>query len=153
MRPLLLLLILVTWPAHADLYRWLDPETGTVKISSLPPEDPRIQAEVIRYSAPLPPKPAAPAAGVASAPAAAVPELENRWRSLLTQLTGVAPQDFNKGAEGLQQHMQAYEAVRAELDRQDPAGAARRRAESTSVLDSMRARFAAYFNTKPPATR
>lgn len=137
-----LLLMLATWPAHADLYRWLDPETGTVKISSLPPEDPRIEAEVIRYNAPLPPKPAAP-----------VPELENRWRSLLSQFTGLTPHEFNKGAEGLQQHMQAYEAVRAELDRQDPAGAARRRAESASVLDRMRERFAAYFNSKPPATR
>ena len=153
MRSLLLLLMLAAWPAHADLYRWLDPETGTVKISSLPPADPSIQAEVIRYNAPPPPKPAAPIAGVAPASAAAVPELENRWRSLLSQFTGLSPQDFNKGAEGLQQHVQAYEAVRAELDRQDPAGAARRRAESTSVLDSMRARFAAYFNTTPPATR
>ena len=137
----LLLLVLVALPAHADLYRWIDPATGTVKLSSLPPADPGIEAEVIRYNAPPPPKPPATVALVKPAPQASVPELEGRWRSLLTQLTGLTPQDFNKGSDGLRQHMEAYESVRAELDRLDPAGAARRNAESTTMIERLKQAF------------
>ena len=37
MRILLLLATLSAVPAHADLYRWVDPQTGSVKFSSYPP--------------------------------------------------------------------------------------------------------------------
>jgi hypothetical protein len=135
-------LILAPFAAHADLYRWIDPESGSVKLSSMPPSDPRIQAEVVRYNAPPPPKPAAPAppAATPAVPArATLPELEARWRSLLSQLTGLKQPDFDRGAEGLRQHMETYDAVRAELDRQDPAGAARRRAaEQTTLIERLR---------------
>ena len=33
----LLMFFLWASPAHADLYRWVDPETGSVKFSSYPP--------------------------------------------------------------------------------------------------------------------
>jgi hypothetical protein len=49
--------------------------------------------------------------------------------------------------------MEAYEAVRAELDRLDPAGAARRRNESTSVLERLRQGFGAQFSTVPPGQK
>ena len=35
------LVVLLPLTAHADLYRWIDPATGSVKYSSQPPSDPR----------------------------------------------------------------------------------------------------------------
>src|SRR5207302_11413082 len=96
------------------------------------------------------PKP--PAVPVVSKPAAAgaVEALQARWTEVLTQLTGVKPQDFNRAGEGIRQHIETYEAVRAELDRLDPAGAARRRTESIGLIDRLRQGFAAQFSTTPP---
>jgi len=37
MKGLLFILLLAPCFAHADLYRWVDPDTGTVKFSSYPP--------------------------------------------------------------------------------------------------------------------
>jgi len=147
----LLLLACVAFPAHADLYRWIDPETGSVKLSSLPPSDSGVNAEVVSYRAPAAPKPAATAAVSKSSTAGnSIQVLETRWSEIMKQLTGLTPQDFQRGGEGLKQHMEAYEAVRVELDRLDPAGAARRNAESTSVFDRLRQGFAAQFSPVPP---
>lgn len=133
----LALLAFVALPAHADLYRWVDPQTGRVMLSNLPPANPAINAEVVPYrgaaGAPLPPQPAAANAdGIVAA-------LEARWRSLLAELS-VLPErpDFERGGEGLRRRLEAYEAARAELDQLDPGGAKRRQAESASLL----ARFA-----------
>jgi hypothetical protein len=139
--------VLVTLPAHADLYRWIDPDTGSVKLSSSPPADARVTAEVVPYRGPATalPKPAA------VAPKTAL-ELEGRWRSLLAQLSGLTTQDLANGGEGLRQRLEAYEAARAELDRQDPAGAARRATESAAVLEGLRQGLAAQFGSgNPPA--
>ena len=150
MRALLLLLCLAA-PAHADLYRWIDPETGSVKLSSLPPSDSGVNAEVVSYRAPPAPKPPATAAVSRSSTAGnSIQVLETRWSEIMKQLTGLTPQDFQRGGEGLKQHIEAYEAVRVELDRLDPAGAARRNAESTSVFDRLRRGFAAQFSPVPP---
>ena len=142
----LLLLAIVSLPAHADLYRWIDPETGSVKLSSLPPSDASIIAQVVPYKAPALPKtsaaPAKPAATMVQA-------LQAKWSEVLTQITGLSPQDFQRGGEGLKQHLEAYEAVRVELDRIDPAGAARRRAESEGLLERVKRGFAAQFSPTP----
>jgi|tagenome__1003787_1003787.scaffolds.fasta_scaffold20283672_2 hypothetical protein len=131
-----LLLALVAGSAHADLYRWVDPASGSVKFSSLPPSDPRVEPGVVRYNAPaLPPKP------VAVAPAASGPtaELESKWRTLLTELIGSLKRgDLAKGSDDLRQHLQAYEAVRSQLDRLDPAGAARRAAEAAVLVERLK---------------
>ena len=37
MKRLLLLAALAALPAHAELYRWVDPQSGSVKFSNLPP--------------------------------------------------------------------------------------------------------------------
>ena len=148
MKALLLFFCLVA-PAHADLYRWIDPETGSVKLSSLPPSDSGVNAEVVPYKAQALPKPAATPA-VAKPVASAVEALQARWSEILTQITGISPRDFQRGAEGLKQHIEAYEAVRVELDRIDPSGAARRRSESESVLDKLKRGFAAQFSPVPP---
>ncbi|HZE58944.1 MAG TPA: DUF4124 domain-containing protein [Burkholderiales bacterium] len=146
-----LLLLCFAAPAHADLYRWVDPESGSVKLSSLQPSDPTINAEVVSYKTPAAPKP--PAVSVASKPAAAggtVEALQARFAEILAQLTSAKPQDFNRAGEGIRQHIEAYEAVRVELDRLDPAGAARRRSESTALIDKLKQGFAAQFGTTPP---
>ena len=148
-------LLCVALPAHADLYRWVDPDSGSVKLSTLPPSDQRVNAELVPFRDPAAPAAptAAPAAAKPKPPASPFAALEARWSELLTQLTGVSAQDFNRGSEGLRQHMEAYEAVRAELDRMDPAGAARRRSESTSILDRLRQGFGAAFSSAPPAKK
>ena len=146
----LALLLFIAAPAHADIYRWIDPESGSVKLSTLPPSDPTINAELVPFR-----NPAALAAQTTAAvkpkPAAgALAALEARWSELLTQLTGATPQDFSRSSDGWRQQVEAYDAVRTELDRLDPAGAARRRAESGSLLDRLRQGFAAQFSTTPP---
>ena len=147
----LALVLCIALPAHADLYRWIDPESGSVKLSTQPPSDPTINAELVPFRNPAAPAPQTPAGAAKPKPAASpVAALEARWSELLTQFTGVSAQDFNRGGEGLRQQMEAYEAVRTELDRLDPAGAARRRNESTSLLDRLRQGFGAQFSTVPP---
>lgn len=180
MRLLVLLpLLLAALPAQADLYRWIDPQSGSVKLSSVPPPwhgDPAKEArspkvEVIPYSAapkpapvaaPAPvglPKPA-PAASAPGAPAPAVDPgllgaLEARLRQMQAVL-GAMPQraDFDRSGQALQQQVQAYEALAAELDRMDPAGAARRRREAeTNVVEKIKKGLEAQFSTKPAAVK
>jgi hypothetical protein len=131
------LLLLVALPAHADLYRWVDPQTGRVMLSNLPPTNPAINAEVVPYrgaaGAPLEPQPAA-----AKADTGIVAALEARWRALLAELS-VLPEraDFERGGDGIRKQLEAYEATRTELDRLDPAGAKRRQADSASLLERL----------------
>ena len=154
MRILALLIAFVVLPAHADLYRWVDPQSGSIKYSNHPPpwhgdpasapRAPTVEVIPSRFSAP--PKPAAAPDKPAAAPAASaeskpglIADLENRWRSLLEDLgTFNNRADFERAGTGLRQHVEAYDAVRAELDRIDPAGAARRRREEGGALDTVK---------------
>ena len=124
------LLTLTAGAAHADLYRWIDPQTGSVKYSSVPPPSSQAGVQVIPYRAgPAPAKPEAPA------PAAAGPgnpALELRWRELLAEISAAVP-----GSPTLQQRLPDLAAVASELDRVDPAGSARRQAEAQAVLQRL----------------
>jgi hypothetical protein len=123
------LLVVLPLTAHADLYRWIDPASGSVKFSSQPPSDPRIEPEVVRYKAPPPPpKPAA-----APLPSNK-PDLEARWRLLATELAAIPPQELQTGSDRERPQVQALDAPRAELARTDPAGAPRRNAELVAIL-------------------
>lgn len=158
MRGFILAIALGAFPAHADLYRWVDRETGSVKFSSLPPPwygDPEKErgapaVEVIRYRGPgAPPKPAA--APEASPAASLVAALETRWASLIQFFAGLPPTtDFSRAGTGIQQQIEAYQAVSAELDRLDPAGAARRRAQEAGVFETFRRGLEAQLGAKPP---
>jgi len=76
LRTLALLLVLAA-PAYADLYRWVDADSGSVKFSNLPPADARLGAELVPYRAA--PKPAA-------ASSSSLVALEMRWRALVEHL-------------------------------------------------------------------
>lgn len=112
--------LLVAASAHADLYRWIDPDTGSVKLSSSPPSDPRVNAELVTArSGPLP-RPPPPSAMQQVAP------LETRWREMLAQLAALTPQQLD-----------AFQALSMELDRVDPQGASRRQREALAVLQRL----------------
>ncbi len=162
MRVLVLLAGLAAFPAHADLYRWVDRETGSVKYSNFPPPwfgDPERErhspaVEVIRYRGPAPAKPAA-APEKPSAAANLVRGLEARWVELARFFTELpATTDPERAGAGLRQQLEAYQALSAELDRLDPAGAARRRAQEPGILEVLRrgleTQLRAPLSPKPP---
>ena len=157
----LLVLFAAAWPAHADLYRWVDPRTGSVKFSNHPPpwhgdparegRSPKVEVIPSQAAASKPAATAekpggfaerapAPAGAASSAPKdGRLADLEARWRDLLEDLgTFNNRADFERAGAGLRQQVEAYDAVRAELDRIDPAGAARRRSEEGSAIDQVK---------------
>ena len=144
MRALLLCVLLVPLAAHADLYRWIDPETGSVKFSSYPPPwlgDPDREraahaVEVVPFQpigAPKPPE---------NLNTFAVATLEARRRELAQQLAKVPERgSIDRGGAALRQQLEAYQALVAELDRLDPANAPRRRNENQSLMQTLQKLF------------
>ena len=106
-----------------------------MRLSTLPPSDPRVSAEVVPYrgAAPLRKRPAA-----ATEQDASVPALEAQLRQVSLQLGAATPQDLANGGGAVRQQLISYEALRAQLDRLDPAGAQRRAAEATSLIAHLR---------------
>ena len=156
MRSILSIAILVTTPAYADLYRWVDPQTSSVKFSSYPPPwfgQPALElnapaTEVVVYRPPGAPKPAAEPAKPSVA-ASVLAALETRLAGL-TQFFSALPSntDFSRAGAGIQQQLEAYQAVAAELDRLDPAGAARRRQQEVGFMETLRRGLEAQFGKK-----
>ena len=139
MRSILLAIAFGALPAHADLYRWVDPETGAVKFSSSPPPwygDPERERGAPRVEV-IPSRGATPAA-VAPAATGSVRALEERRADLLRRFADLPA---NVDLPGVRQQVASYQAISTELDRLDPAGAARRRAEEAGVLDALRRRL------------
>lgn len=164
---------LAAWAGGAvgDLYRWVDPETGSVKFSSYPPpwygkpelerrspkveripagqEPPPAQPEIVKEPAAAAVQRPAPAGESPAAPDAA--GLETVRKALLQRLAALhRPADFERAGPGLQQQLAAYQALVAELDRIDPKGAVARHAETQSLLDKLRAGMGAQSGPKPP---
>jgi Domain of unknown function (DUF4124) len=95
----LLLALCFAAPAHADLYRWVDPESGSVKFSTLPPADAQLNAAIVPYRGPAPaPKP--PPAAAAPGGAASSPSTP---RSA-----------FARSGDALREQAQSYDALRRE---------------------------------------
>jgi hypothetical protein len=141
MRRIAFLMLLFCHAAQADMYRWIDPETGSVKFSNLPPQQrPGVAVEVLRAQ---PPPPIAPAPAIAAPPASPerVPmtELEARWRSALRRVAEALEQP---GVDRSDPHMQELvsnvEAANVELDRMDPNGAAARRRDMQATMQRIR---------------
>jgi len=156
MRVFLLVAVWLAFPAHADLYRWVDRETGTVKFSNTPPPwygDPERErgapaVEVLRYRGTAP-KPSPEAEGAAAA-ARAIAALEARWVELLKFFASLPPTtDFSRAGPGFRQQIDAYQALSADLDRLDPGGAQRRRAQEAGVVDTIRRGLQAQLGEKP----
>jgi hypothetical protein len=125
-----LLFLVGVGAARADLYRWVDPQSGAIKFSNVPPPASQAGVEVVPYSgSAAPPKPAPPP-GTAAAPVD--PALDLRWRELLGEISVAPP-----GSALLKQRLQDFIAAGAELDKRDPAGAERRRAEAQAVLQRL----------------
>ena len=161
MKFILLIALLAASPAYADLYRWVDPQTGSVKYSSYPPPwfgQPALEVnapatEVVVYRPPGTPKPAAEPQKP-SAAASVIAALETRLAGLTQFFTALpANTDFSRAGAGIQQQLEAYQAVAAELDRLDPAGAARRRQQEAGFLETLKRGLEAQFSTKPPAKK
>jgi hypothetical protein len=143
MRPLFFLLFLWASAADADLYRWIDPESGSVKYSSVAPSwygDGERQGRAPAVEV----MPYAPMGVPARKPEAATPggtavaTLEARWRALLQSFAMLTASDFERAGAGLGEQLKAYQGLAAELDRLDPAGRKRRQAEETLALEKLK---------------
>ncbi len=147
--------MLFTGGALADLYRWVDPETGSVKFSSYPPpwfgdpaeekRAPKVEHIPERQPAPAAPSKLAPA----GLPATSLDELDARRKVLIQQLSSLPGQaDFRSGT--LKQQLETFATVSTEMDKLDPRGADARRAEAQPLLDKLVG--VARQLSKPPAT-
>jgi hypothetical protein len=139
LRALVFLLLAAALPAQADLYRWIDPETGSVKLANSPPSWYESGSGPAVERIPYGPAPARGAAAEKPAAQLQVQVLETRWRNLLQVLGGLPRQtDFSKADDTLKLQLQTFQALSQELDRLDPAGRERRVAEQLAVMDRMK---------------
>jgi hypothetical protein len=143
--------------ALADLYRWVDPESGSVKYSSYPPpwygdpekekRAPRVEHIPERKPAATTPVPApatanglpagAPAGGAAEG-GTSLQSLEARRKQLLQQLASASMQkELQAGGQALKAQLDTFAAVNNEMDRLDPRGASTRRIEAQPVLEKL----------------
>ena len=141
------LLLFVSFPANAELYRWIDRETGSVKFSNTPPpwygdrekERSAPPVEVVPYRGPgAAAKPAPQDPGAATA-ARAVAAMEAQWLELIKFFASLPPStDFGRAGPNIRPQLEAYQALSADLDRLDPDGAPRRRAQVAGALGNIR---------------
>lgn len=158
--------LLFFWASHAgaDLYRWVDPETGSVKFSSYPPpwfgdaaEQPRApKVEHIPAGTPTTPiesppsdakepaKPMPEAGATLQAPASS--SMEERRKAMLKQIaTQVANLPAAKPEEGariyadLAERVREYSSAELFLVKVDAGGEAARRAEWNQVVAGLEA--------------
>jgi hypothetical protein len=124
--------------ALADLYRWVDPETGSVKFSSYPP--PWYGDEAKQRRAPkVEVIPARSDRAVGSEAASAAQEGAKRMEALEAQRKVLLQQLSKPGAErgnqALQKQLEAYAALTEQMDKLDPMGATTRRGEMQVLID------------------
>ena len=153
-------LVLFSWLScvHADLYRWIDPETGSIKFSSYPPpwygdaaqerRAPKVEHIPQRKPGTAVETPAPPPAAAAAKPAAGTPEtLEQRRKALLAQLlevltspTAASPEEALRGLLAIAEPMREFRSVEAALAQADPAGRAVRHKDLEAFVASLEAR-------------
>jgi hypothetical protein len=142
-----LLLLAAAFAAHADLYRWVERETGSVKYSNTPPPwygDAEKQrgapaVEVVPYRGPGPASKPTPQTEGAAAEARAIARMETRWLELVRFFASLPPStDFSRAGPNIRLQLEAYQTLTAELDRLDPAGAPRRGAQVANALGNIR---------------
>jgi hypothetical protein len=132
--------------ARAELYRWRDPQTGSVKYSSYPP--PWFGDEAREANAPKVEVLGGPQAGgkdsdkppdaMAEKIAEVVRFMEQRREQLLARMTiARASAGFEPANPSFQADLQAYRNVTRELDKFDPRGAAARREADVRVFENL----------------
>jgi hypothetical protein len=149
--------------AAADLYRWIDPDTGSVKFSSYPPpwygdearqrRGPKVEVIPAGRGSQVRPDEPAKEPDAAKARAAAAPGesgrtaegLDARRKSLVTAMSQVRkPEDFKRADAALRQQFEDYKALARELDGQDPKGTEGRREDARlleRIYDGLRAQY------------
>lgn len=139
----LLLLLLRAGPAAADLYRWIDPDSGSVKFSSYPPpwygegavqrRGPKVEVIPARDAAGRPGP-----AGKAQEGGKAIESLETQRKAILQQLPALAARPGSGGSgSALQKQLEAYAALADQMDKLDPEGAAARRGELQMAIEKI----------------
>jgi hypothetical protein len=142
---LLLTFLFLGGVAHADLYRWVDPDTGSVKYSSYPP--PWYGDEAMQRRAPkverIPAgrdssaRPDAAAGGAQDA-ARGYEVLEAQRKAMLQQMPAIAARGgTERGVPALQKQLEAFTALSEQIDKLNPEGAAARRVEAEAVLQKL----------------
>jgi hypothetical protein len=126
--------------ALADLYRWVDPETGSVKFSSYPP--PWYGDEAKQRRAPkVEVIPAGRDTGAGSEAATAAQEGAKRLEGFEAQrkvlLQQLARPGAERGSQALQKQLEAYSALAEQMDKLDPMGAGTRRTEMQVLIDKI----------------
>ena len=145
-------MLLFIWANHAaaDLYRWVDPETGSVKFSSYPPpwygdaakqrRAPKVEQIPAGKTSPATlEEPFEAQRPAAIAQAGKVPEeLEARRKAMLQEISRLPPQSgIERGAQALHKQLEAYAAVSGQIDKLDPRGAAARRGELQLLVEKI----------------
>jgi hypothetical protein len=145
LRFLLLTCLFLGGVAHADLYRWVDPDSGSVKYSSYPPpwygdeamqrRAPKVERIPARSDSPV--RPDAPPGGAQDA-ARSYEVLEARRKAMLQQMPAIAARGgTERGVPALQKQLEAFAALSDQIDKLNPEGAAARRAEAEAVLQKL----------------
>jgi hypothetical protein len=134
-------------PAAADLYRWVDPETGSVKFSSYPPpwygeeaqqrRGPKVEHIPARSNPVAPLDPVENKPRESGAPEGRLPALEAQRRALLQQIAESAARGGAERGQGMQKQLEAFAELSARLDKVNPEGAAARRAEAEAMLQKL----------------
>ena len=121
-------------PAAADLYRWIDPETGSVKFSSYPPPwydestPDRRMPKVERI-----PDRSSPKSFSGGSEQAA---LDGQRRAVMLMIDATLDEPANSTTEAeLRRQMRIYRDVTVQLDRLDPAGAPARNRDLQRFLE------------------
>lgn len=134
--------LLLAGPAAADLYRWIDPETGSTKFSSYPPPwygDAAKQRRAPKVEV-IPAGKAAPAAVEESVGAPAGESLEAltaRRKAMLQQIPMLSAQTGPDRGQALTKHLEAFGALSGQMDKLDPKGSAARNAEAQAVIEKI----------------
>ena len=134
-------LLLRAGPAAADLYRWIDPESGSIKYSSYPPpwygdaaaerRAPKVEVIPARETATKPGPVDKTKEG-----SRAMDSMETQRKAMLQQLSVLAAQGGD-GGPALKRQLENYAALAGQMDKLNPEGAAARRGELQIVLEKI----------------
>jgi hypothetical protein len=128
----------------ADLYRWVDPESGSVKFSSYPPpwynesSPDRRAPKVERIAEKARPTPFAPSSAGESELAA----LEGQRRAVMQMIEATLDEPGNATTESeVRRQLGIYRDVSAQLDRVDPTGSAARNNQMLRLAERLGRKF------------